>query len=40
MKTNAEQLFGYIVEDLKVPADEIDYKGRNPFMLYAQANPS
>jgi len=40
MKTDAEQLFRYIVEDLKVPVDEIDYKGRNPFMLFAQSHPS
>ena len=40
MKTNAQELFKYLVEDLRVPVDEIDYKGRNPFMLYAQAHPN
>jgi|LakMenE01Jun11ns_1017448.scaffolds.fasta_scaffold9436795_2 hypothetical protein len=34
MKTEAVQLFNYLVDECKVPVDETDYKHRTPLMMY------
>ena len=40
MRHCSRTFFNFVVEDLKTPVDEVDYLGRNPFMLNVISNPS
>jgi ankyrin repeat protein len=40
MRHCSKTFFDFLVEELKTPVDEVDYLGRNPFMLNAISNPS
>jgi len=39
MRYCSKTFFDFLVEELKTPVDEVDYLGRNPFMLNALSNP-
>jgi ankyrin repeat protein len=40
MRHCSRTFFDFLVDELKTPVDEVDYLGRNPFMLNAIANPN
>jgi ankyrin repeat protein len=40
MRHCSKTFFDFLIEELKTPVDEVDYLGRNPFMLNAIANPN
>lgn len=40
MRHCSKSFFDFLVDELKTPVDEVDYLGRNPFMLNAIANPN
>jgi len=40
MRHCSKTFFNFVVDELQTPVDEVDYQGRNPFMLNAISNPS
>lgn len=40
MRHCSKTFFDFLVDELKTPVDEVDYQGRNPFMLSAISDPT
>jgi len=40
MRHCSRTFFDFLVDELKTPVDEVDYLGRNPFMVNAITNPN
>ena len=40
MRHCSRTFFNFLVDELRTPVDEVDFMGRNPFMLNAISNPS